>query len=115
MPEFTVVQYLAADGRAPFGRWFQLLGGIEAAKVVVALDRLAAGNFSNVKPVGAGVLEVRIHFGPGYRAYFGRDGERIIVLLGGGTKQRQERDVDAARRAWRDYWIRRESTPAQEE
>lgn len=115
MPEFTVVHYLAPDGRAPFERWFQLLGYLEAAKVVVALDRLAAGNFSNVKPVGAGVLELRIHFGPGYRVYFGRDRERVIVLLGGGTKQRQERDIDAARRAWRDYWRRRASRPQEEE
>lgn len=96
MPEFTVVHYLAPDGRAPFGAWVQLLGRVEAARVVVALDRLAAGNFSNVKSVGAGVLEVRVHFGPGYRVYFGRDGDRFIVLLGGGTKQRQQRDIDAA-------------------
>lgn len=115
MPEFTLVHYLPPDGKAPFERWFQSLGYVEAAKLSVALDRVAAGNFSNVKPVGAGVLELRIHFGPGYRVYFGRDGERIIVLLGGGTKQRQQRDIDAARRAWRDYWRRRASKPAREE
>ena len=115
MPEFTVVHYVASDGRAPYGAWFQALGRVEAAKVVVALDRLAAGNFSNVKSVGAGVLEVRIHYGPGYRVYFGRDGERIIVLLGGGTKQRQGRDIDAARHAWRDYWNRRSGMQPQEE
>lgn len=73
----------------------------------MALDRLAAGNFSNVKPVGAGVNELRIHFGPGYRVYFGRDGERIIVLLAGGTKKRQDQDIAIARLAWRDYWHRK--------
>ena len=81
----------------------------------MAVDRLAAGNFSNVKPVGAGVLEVRVHFGPGYRVYFGRDGERIIVLLGGGTKQRQDRDIDGAKRAWRDYRDRKAKLSEQEE
>jgi putative addiction module killer protein len=115
MPEFTVVHYVAPDGRAPFGAWFQSLGRVEAAKVVVAVDRLAAGNLSNVKSVGAGVLELRIHYGPGIRVYFGRDGERIIVLLGGGTKQRQQHDIDAARRSWRDYRDRRARLPAQEE
>lgn len=114
MPELSVVEYVGLDGRAPFGAWLQSLGGIEAAKVVVAVDRLAVGNFSNVKSVGAGVFEVRIHYGPGYRVYFGRDGERIIVLLGGGTKQRQQRDIDAARNAWRDYRNRRSGMRQQE-
>ena len=61
------------------------------------------GNLSNVKGVGEGVLECRIDFGPGYRIYFGRDGETIIVLLTGGTKKRQQRDIDAAHAYWRDY------------
>jgi putative addiction module killer protein len=61
------------------------------------------GNLSNVKGVGEGVLECRIDFGPGYRIYFGRDGEKIIVLLTGGTKKRQQRDIDAAHAYWRDY------------
>jgi putative addiction module killer protein len=115
MLEFTVVHYVASDGLAPIEAWFQSLGHMVAAKVVVALGRLAAGNFSNVKPVGAGVLELRIHYGPGYRVYFGRDAERIIVLLGGGTKQRQQRDISAARNAWRDYWKRRPDVQPQEE
>jgi putative addiction module killer protein len=104
---FIVVHYLALDGRAPFERWFERLGPIERARIAVALDRLAAGNFTNVKPVGAGMIELRIHFGPGYRVYFGRDGERIIVLLAGGTKKRQDQDITMARLAWRDYWNRR--------
>jgi len=81
----------------------------------VALDRLSIGNFSSVKPVGGGVLELRLHFGPGYRVYFGRDGERIIVLLAGGTKRRQEQDISMARLAWRDYWHRRDRDALLEE
>jgi putative addiction module killer protein len=109
MPESTLVRYLDMEGRTPFQRWFERLGPIEMAKVTMGLDRLAAGNLSNAKSVGAGVVELRIHYGPGYRVYFGRDGERIIVLLAGGTKKRQELDITMARQAWRDYWSRRDA------
>ena len=71
------------------------------------LDRMGRGLLSNVKGVGAGVLEHRIDSGPGYRIYFGRDGETLVVLLGGGTKRRQQRDIDTAKRHWRDYRRRR--------
>ena len=64
---------------------------------------MAAGNLSNAKSVGAGVLEFRIDFGPGYRVYFGRDGETLVILLTGGTKKRQQRDILAARAFWLDY------------
>jgi putative addiction module killer protein len=60
------------------------------------------GNFSNVKGVGAGVLEYRIDFGPGYRIYFGKDGDLIVILLGGGTKG-QQHDIAAAHERWKDY------------
>ncbi len=61
------------------------------------------GNLSNIKGVGAGVSEYRIDFGPGYRVYFGRDGDTLIILLGGDTKKRQQRDIEAARDLWREY------------
>ena len=61
------------------------------------------GNFSNVKGVGAGVFEYRIDFGPGYRVYFGKDGETVVILLGGGTKKRQDSDIAAAHERWADY------------
>jgi putative addiction module killer protein len=78
-----------------------------AAKVTTALERIADGNLSNVKPVGAGVLEYRIDFGPGYRIYFGRDGSRLVILIGGGTKKRQRADIEAAEAHWADYNRRR--------
>lgn len=68
-----------------------------------ALVRLEQGNLSNVKPLGEGVLEYRMDFGPGYRIYFGRDGEAVVILLIGGTKKRQQRDIEAAKVYWRDY------------
>jgi putative addiction module killer protein len=75
--------------------------------VATALTRLAAGNFSNVKGVGSGVFEYRIDFGPGYRVYFGKDGERLLILLGEGTKKRQPQDISAATANWLDYKRRR--------
>ena len=64
---------------------------------------LEMGNTSNMKSVGAGVFELKVNFGPGYRVYFGKDGHEIVILLGGGTKNRQQRDIEAARDCWRDY------------
>jgi putative addiction module killer protein len=95
--------YLAASGESPFSEWFAELDPVASAKIVRSLARMEQGNFSNVKSVGGGVLEYRIDFGPGYRIYFGRDGETIIILLTGGTKTRQQRDIDTAHAFWQDY------------
>jgi putative addiction module killer protein len=96
-------EYLDREGRSPYAVWFERLNAQAAAKVAVAVTRLALGNFSNVKGVGSGVLECRVDFGPGYRVYLGKDGERLVVLLGGGTKKRQQRDIQAALAHWQDY------------
>jgi putative addiction module killer protein len=76
---------------------------VARAKVTRAIARLEQGNDSNVKSVGEGVLEYRINFGPGYRVYFGQDGDALVILLTGGTKKRQQRDIDAAHAYWQDY------------
>jgi putative addiction module killer protein len=99
--------YLASDGGSPFEEWFADLDALAAAKVAVALARLEQGNLSNVKPVGEGVLEYRINWGPGYRVYFGRDGDTLVILLTGGAKQRQQRDIETAKTSWADYKRRR--------
>ena len=99
--------YLARDGRSPFEGWFSSLDPAARAKVTVAIARLEQGNLSNVKGVGEGVLEYRINFGPGYRVYFGRDGEVLVILLTGGTKKRQQRDIEVAIEMWTDYRQRR--------
>lgn len=95
--------YVSPDGDEPFGDWFADLDAVARAKVTRAIARMEQGNFSNVKSVGEGVLEFRIDFGPGYRVYFGRDGETLVILLTGGTKKRQQRDIDTAHACWRDY------------
>jgi putative addiction module killer protein len=98
-----VREYLDRGGRSPYAAWFDRMNREGAAKVVAALTRLQQGNFSNAKSVGAGVYEYRIDFGPGYRIYFGKDGERLVILVGGGTKKRQQEDIKTALARWQDY------------
>ena len=110
MADIRIVEYIAANGRSPYARWFERLNAPAAAKIATALYRLSQGNFSNVKGVGGSVFEQRIDFGPGYRVYFGKDGETLVVLLGGSTKQRQQEAIDAALAVWTEY-RRRKSKP----
>lgn len=99
--------YLSGHGQSPFEDWFSGLDAAAGAKVAVALARLEQGNLSNTKGVGEGVLEYRIDWGSGYRVYFGRDGEMLVILLTGGTKARQKRDIERAKTLWADYKRRR--------
>jgi putative addiction module killer protein len=96
-------QYIDRQGRNPFDRWFEKLDNTTQARIVIALDRLERGNFSAAKGVGSAVFELRLDFGPGYRIYFGKDGETLVILLGGGTKKRQQADIEAAQTLWQDY------------
>ena len=98
-----VREYLDAEGKSPYAKWFDRLNAAAAVKVTTAVHRMEQGNFSNVKGVGAGVYEFKIDFGPGYRIYFGKDGDRLVILLAGGTKKRQDADITAAKANWRDY------------
>ena len=98
-----VREYLDRSGRSPFAAWSDRLNREAAAKVAAALARIQQGNFSNAKGVGAGVYEYRIDFGPGYRIYFGKDGERLVILVGGGTKKRQRENIKTALARWQDY------------
>ena len=103
----AVREYLTAEGRSPYREWFLGLNAEAAAKIAVAKERMAQGNASNSKSVGHGVFERKIDFGPGYRIYFGKDGEQLIILLGGGSKKRQQRDVAQAINRWEDYNLRK--------
>jgi putative addiction module killer protein len=103
-------EYVRLDGKNPFRIWFDSLGVEAARKVTTALYRLGLGNFSNVKGVGSGVFECRIDFGPGYRIYFGKSGEQIVILLRGGTKQKQEDDIVVAKEYWMNYKREKRST-----
>jgi len=96
-------EYLDREGRSPFGEWRSRLNPETRRKVTTALYRVGLGNFSHVQGVGSGVYECKINFGPGYRVYFGKDGEQIVILLGGGTKQRQQNDISLALDRWENY------------
>ena len=104
----TIREYEDPEGRRPFGRWFDGLSIEAAVKVETALARLEVGNFSNVKGVGQGLFETRIHFGPGYRVYFGKDGNQVVILLAGGAKKTQAQDIRTARLSWKNYKKHRE-------
>jgi putative addiction module killer protein len=96
-----LLRYQRADGGEPFSDWLNALGDKQAqARIRVRLRRLEAGNFGDTEPVGDGVFELRLHMGPGYRVYFGRKGKLLVILLCGGDKGTQARDVIRAK----DYW-----------
>lgn len=106
-----ILQYVDARGRSPFERWFDGLDARAAAKVTAVIDRIGRGLMTNVKSVGAGVFERRIDFGPGYRVYFGTETDgrvsTAVILLHGGSKSGQRRDILLAKRYWKDYKTRR--------
>ena len=102
-----VVLYQSEEGKAPFADWFNGLDAQAALKVRTALARMEAGNFGDLKPIGSGVFERRLDWGPGYRLYLGRDGRRLVVLLVGGTKRRQKADIVEAKALWADYGNRK--------
>jgi putative addiction module killer protein len=101
--KIRIESYITVDGIEPFTRWFNKLNAIAAAKVSTALYRMELGNYSNVKSLGEGVFEYKIDFGPGYRVYFGQDGEELVILVGGGSKKQQDKDIKMAKQYWQEY------------
>lgn len=95
--------YIDENGNKRFAEWLESIDAPAAAKVIIALARMEQGNFSKVKGVGCGVFEYKIDFGPGYRIYFGKDGDHLVILIGGGTKKRQQQDILAAQECWAAY------------
>ena len=102
----SVVEYVREDGSNPYKMWFDSLGGPAATKVATATLRLEMGATSNVKWIG-GIGEYRIDWGPGYRLYLAQDGDTLIVLFGGGTKQRQQADINRAKALFAEYKARK--------
>lgn len=100
---FEILEYTSDEGTSPFAEWFNSLDTKAALKVRTAIARMEAGNLGDSKSVGQGVMERRLTYGPGYRIYFGRDGDKIIILLTGGTKKRQNKDIERAQVLWQLY------------
>ena len=107
-------EYIDGEGRSPFERWFDGLNPQAAVKITTALEKIANGNFSRVEPVGSGVSEYKLDWGPGYRIYFGQDGKTLIILVGGGTKKRQSSDIESAQKHWAEYKRRKRREERQE-
>ena len=107
MTEIAIRSFVEVNGRVPFQLWLEALDRRAQAKIDVALYRLSQGNRSHVKGIGSGVAELKVDFGPGYRIYFGQDGETIVILLAGGTKKRQSEDILTAKARWTEYKARK--------
>ncbi len=101
--KFELRAYIAKNGKSYFREWVESLD-LRAMKTIDRrLLRLESGNFGDVKPVGEGVSELRIDFGPGYRVYFGQAGKEIILLLCGSDKSGQDRAIVKAKELWREF------------
>jgi putative addiction module killer protein len=102
--ESAVIQMIEIQESATFGRWMRRLRDSRArARIVARIQRMAQGNLGDAKPIGGGLSELRIHYGPGYRVYFMHRGDALIILLCGGDKSDQARDIDSARRIAADW------------
>jgi len=101
--DLTVREYLTAAGESPYRDWLQSLTRAVAARIQARVLRFESGNVGDHKSVGSGVWEARVMCGPGYRIYFGKDGGSIIVLLLGGDKKSQTKDIRRAQEHWDDY------------
>jgi putative addiction module killer protein len=96
-------EYIDARGHNHYREWASKMDPSVRARIDKSVLRMESGNLAGVKPEGEGVSALRIDFGPGYRVYFGQDGEKLLILLAGGTKRRQEDDIQMARSLWAEY------------
>ena len=108
MPAFhtpkEVVAFRAKDGQVPFEEWLDELNDMRAvARVLARLARVRQGNLGDSKSVGEGVSELRVDYGPGCRVYFGLKGQTLVVLLCGGDKRTQDRDIRLAKQYWQEF------------
>ena len=101
--QIHLLLYRAADGRAPYFDWLANLDVTAAARVTAYVDRLKGGNYGKSEPVGEGVSELKINFGPGFRVYYVRNGETVVILLMGGDKSSQKADISKAKEYAADY------------
>ena len=102
--EKIVKEFITKNGKNPFKNWVDNLKNIHIqAKIDIRIARLRLGNFGDTKPVGQGVHELWIHFGPGYRIYYGIEDEKIILLLCGGEKKSQKKDIQKAITYWKEH------------
>ncbi|MBF0622841.1 MAG: type II toxin-antitoxin system RelE/ParE family toxin [Magnetococcales bacterium] len=102
--EIRVLEYVTDDGEVPFSKWLSSLRDRQATRRIrTRLNRVRLGNLGDHKSLGGGVFELRLPYGPGYRVYFGREGNTLVLLLCGGDKSTQSKDIAIARQHWEAY------------
>ena len=101
--QVEVIEALDFHGNSPYQEWFDSLDAVTAARVAVYVERVIQGNHSNVAPIGAGLSEIKMDFGPGHRVYFGTRGKYLMILLGGSGKNGQSKAIANAKRLWKEY------------
>jgi putative addiction module killer protein len=101
--KIEVLEYVDQNGNCPFRDWFDSLDSVPAARVAVYLERVVQGNYSNVAPIGFALSEIKLDFGPGYRIYFGKENDFILLLLGGSSKKDQKKAIDRAKKLWEEH------------
>jgi putative addiction module killer protein len=114
MPIVEVRQYQTAEGKTPMAEWLEgLRDGATRARIAARLDRLKVGLLGDWKSLSGGISELRIDHGPGYRVYYGQEGNTLILLLCGGDKSTQAKDIEKAHAYWKDYKARLPKPPVQ--
>lgn len=99
-----VRHFITVSGQDVFGEWLrELKDRAGRAQILKRIDRVEDGNFGDHRSVGDGVWELRFHFGPGYRVYYGEHGRTVVLLLCGGDKRSQARDILLAKKFWLEY------------
>ena len=106
MPEMenTINEYTDGKGYSPYAHWLSSLRDARAkAMVIMQVDKMELGLFGDSEPIGDGLSELRIHHGPGYRVYYGKEGQQVYLLLCGGDKSTQSKDIKKAKGYWKDH------------
>ena len=101
--QYRIREYEDERGSSPYRQWLDILDLVARARIQARVLRVESGNLGDHKPVGSGVMELRLDFGPGYRVYFGLDGADLVLLLVGGDKGSQRRDISRAQQFWLEY------------
>ncbi len=100
----TINEYIDDSGKSLYADWLKNLRDVKAkAKIMMQIDKMELGLFGDVESIGEGLSELRLHYGPGYRVYYGKEGQQVFLLLCGGDKSTQSKDIKKAKECWKNY------------
>lgn len=101
---YIIKEYLTKSGISPYDEWLSSLKSAKTKAIIIShIDRMELGSFGDSKALGNGIFEQRIHYGPGYRVYYARESKNIYILLCGGDKSSQKKDIKLAKMYWKDF------------